>query len=259
MQRKDSLGIPEEKQIQMGPMEYNRGERWNQFTHWDNLQIHIKQSWIGIEGLPINMWNVHVFKIIGKALGGLLEVAPGTRKFNFLRYAKIKVGGLEGSFMDPIMEILCEGLRVCIGMFPISNPRRHIEGESTARLVTGAVRAAIEVEVSGNGGSGKQKGIGTVNLLKPKHSIFALGSADHDDVVVSAEKADLTVAHKTDLVSARSNKEGGGKVAGLTIERISISSNEGGNDCHGESTKKDQLLLPNYSDYAKKTIAKKIV
>ena len=30
-------------------------KRWNQFVHWDKLQIQVKESWIGIEGLPINM------------------------------------------------------------------------------------------------------------------------------------------------------------------------------------------------------------
>ena len=45
------------------------------------------------------MWNIHVFKIIGKALGGLVEVTLETRKLNFLRYAKTKVEGLEGGFI----------------------------------------------------------------------------------------------------------------------------------------------------------------
>ena len=35
---------------------------------------------------------------IGKSLGGLLEVALETRTFSFLKYAKIKVGRLEGGF-----------------------------------------------------------------------------------------------------------------------------------------------------------------
>ena len=70
------------------------------------------------------MWNFHVFKIIGTSLGGLLEVATETRNRTFLRYAKIKVGGLEGGFMDPILEILCQGLKVCLALFSIPNPRK---------------------------------------------------------------------------------------------------------------------------------------
>ena len=116
--------------ILSNPLQFSNGknhvklERWNQLAHWDSLQIHVKQSWIGIEGLPINMWNFHVFKIIGKSLGGILEVAPETRTLNFLKYAKIKVGGLEEGFMDPIIEILCQGLRVLLGIFPILDHNR---------------------------------------------------------------------------------------------------------------------------------------
>ena len=53
-----------------------------------------------------------------------MEVASETRNFNFLRYAKIKVRGLEGGFMDPILKILCQGLKVCLGIFPITSPRK---------------------------------------------------------------------------------------------------------------------------------------
>ena len=57
------------------PLQFTNGKnhvrlkRWNLFAHWDDLQIHVNQSWIDIEGLPINMWNIHLFKIIGKSLG----------------------------------------------------------------------------------------------------------------------------------------------------------------------------------------------
>ena len=37
--------------------------RWRKEDHWLNLQIEVRHSWIGIEGIPLIMWNVHVFKI----------------------------------------------------------------------------------------------------------------------------------------------------------------------------------------------------
>ena len=46
------------------PLQFSNGrnhvriKRWSMFVHWDNIQIHVTQSWIGLEGLPINMWNI---------------------------------------------------------------------------------------------------------------------------------------------------------------------------------------------------------
>ena len=54
--------------------------RWKKDDHWQDLQIRVHYSWIGIEGLPLLMWNIHVFKVIGEACGGFLEVAVDTKK-----------------------------------------------------------------------------------------------------------------------------------------------------------------------------------
>ena len=79
-------------------------------------------------------------------------MAPETRTFKFLKYANLKVGGLEGGFMDPILEILCQGLRVSLGIFPISNPRKYTDGGSTFGLLTRAVMAEIVAERTDDGG-----------------------------------------------------------------------------------------------------------
>lgn len=65
--------------------------RWRKEDHWQNLQISVRHSWIGIEGIPLIMWNIHVFKVIGEAYGGFLEVAEKTMNKAYLVYAKIKV------------------------------------------------------------------------------------------------------------------------------------------------------------------------
>ena len=58
-------------------------DRWKK-DHWQDLQIGVHYSWIGIEGLPLLMWNIHVFKIIGEACGGLVEVDDETMEKTFL-------------------------------------------------------------------------------------------------------------------------------------------------------------------------------
>ena len=170
------------------PFQFSNGkdqvrlERWNPFAHWDNLQIHVNHNWIGIEGLLINMWNIHIFKIIGKSLRGLLEVAPKTRTLKFLKYAKIKGGGLEGGFMDPILEILCQGLRVSLGIFSISNPRSYTEGGSTFGQLTRAILAEIEADGTDDGGGKKHQQSGHVNLFVSKKPLFVREHTVNADV-----------------------------------------------------------------------------
>ena len=65
------------------------------------------------------MWNIHVFKVIGEAYGGFLEVAEETKNKTYLGYAKIKVKGFESGLINPVIEILCEGEKFCLGAFSI--------------------------------------------------------------------------------------------------------------------------------------------
>ena len=62
------------------------------------------------------MWNIHAFKAIGKTCGGLLEVAEETRNKTFLGYAKMKVKGFKSGLMNLIVEVNCEGEKVCLGL-----------------------------------------------------------------------------------------------------------------------------------------------
>ena len=59
--------------------------------------------------------------------------------------------------MDPIMEILCQGLRVSIGIFTISNPRRYSKGGRTLGLITRAVWAEAEAGSFGDRRREKQE------------------------------------------------------------------------------------------------------
>ena len=188
----------------LNPFQFSNGriqvriERWNIFAHWDNLQIHVNHSWIGIKGLPINMWNNHVFKIIGKSLGGLLEVAHETRTISFLQYAMIKVGGLEGGFMDPIMEIPCQGLKVYLGIFTIANRRKFSPGGRTLGLITRAVRA--EDGCLGGGERHKEDRIRPVGSIQTARPLFVLGSSEKSDMVARGGKVGPVQSYKEVLL-----------------------------------------------------------
>ena len=108
---------------------------WKKEDHWENLQIGVRYSWIGIEGLPLHMWNIHVFKVIGEACGGLLEVAEETMKRSFMGYVKIKIKGFESGLMNPVIEILC-GIKVYLGAFSIRGPKGGVIGYRSAGVTT---------------------------------------------------------------------------------------------------------------------------
>ena len=64
-----------------------------------------------------------MFKVIGEACGGLLEVAKETMKRSYMGYAKIKIKGFESGLMNPMIEILYEGVKVYLGVFSLSGPK----------------------------------------------------------------------------------------------------------------------------------------
>ena len=115
---------------------YVKMKKWEKEDHWENLQIGVHHSWIGIKGLPLKMWNIHVFKVIGEACGGLLEVAQETLNKLFMGYAKIKIKGFASGLMNPVIEILCEGEKVCLGAFTVRGPRGGVCGYRTAGITT---------------------------------------------------------------------------------------------------------------------------
>lgn len=49
------------------------------------------EGWIGIKGLPFNMWTKGIFEKISKWCGGLLEIDQQTMEYSNLAAAKIKV------------------------------------------------------------------------------------------------------------------------------------------------------------------------
>ena len=177
-------------------------------------------------------------------------MALETRRLNFLRYAKIKVVGLEGGFMDPILEILCQGFKVCLGMFSIPNPRRHLEGGRTLGLVTRAVRAESVANTGGSESGDNHQRSSTVNILVPNQLAFVLGSTKNDDAEDFADKESLEKAHKNVQGSSRSDKSRG-KKTDLTTEKNNLSSTEGGVCRLRETARQLQLLRLNNSFYAK--------
>ena len=81
-----------------------------------------------------------MFRVIGEACGGLLEVAEETMKKSYLGYEKIRIKGFEAGWMNPVIEILCEGEKVSLGAFSIRGLKGGVRGYRspgvTIRMIT---------------------------------------------------------------------------------------------------------------------------
>ena len=237
------------------------------------LQIGVRYSWIGIEGLPLHMWNIHVFKVIGEVCGGFLEVAEETMKRLFMGFAKIKIKGFEYGLMNPVIEILCEGIKVCLGAFSISGPKGVIRGYRTAGVTTRRINLLNTEDFSPKQGvligpslpsPGENRNVGVrrwefigarARAFSDEKGDSTLPSQGENGNVAQVEKvADVTsnpeisagtVNNKADGFLSRSEKVGRGKVVGLTVEESSFSLKVRGMGYYGESAKRKKGDLVN--------------
>lgn len=88
---------------------------WNQYAHWKNHVIGVRSGWLGIEGIPLNMRNLHVYKVSCNTLGGLINRARIIE--SGVPYVTLQVRGLPIRFIPATMKILCWGKEVQISLF----------------------------------------------------------------------------------------------------------------------------------------------
>ena len=162
--------------------------RWNPESQLKNTKIVCNNSWIGIEGLPLNMWNKHVFKVIGRWCGGLLDIARCTLDLTCLTHAEIKLKGREGGLIQEKMEIFCWGKRVQIKFFHLTNSNSGFH--------------------------------------RDRHMLGSLTKVeDEDDVVIRTDNFDLTEEDDGYLLSAKSNNWRKERAVGMMDEGTKINSN----------------------------------
>uniref|UniRef100_A0A803PX19 DUF4283 domain-containing protein n=1 Tax=Cannabis sativa TaxID=3483 RepID=A0A803PX19_CANSA len=73
-------------------------KRWSVEEQNRDIKVECRGSWIGVKGLPLNIWNMKVFRKIGDLCGGLLDVEKDTAEMNFLHHLRIKLEGDNNDF-----------------------------------------------------------------------------------------------------------------------------------------------------------------
>ena len=111
----------QEKFVFSGRRNMAKMEKLSSDAHWDYVQIEVQNSWIGVEGLPLDLWNHETFKTVGETCRGLIEVAEETSNQSFLMHAKLKVKGQRSSFLYSVMELPYKGMKLHLGLFNLEN------------------------------------------------------------------------------------------------------------------------------------------
>ena len=108
-----------------------RIEKWSPESQFKNSKIVCRKGWIGIEGLPLNLWNLQVFRVIRYKCGGLLEIAHRTLQKTCLSHAVLKVQGDEGGFVQEKLFLSCWGKSIQVKIFSLNNRSFCSHGDKT--------------------------------------------------------------------------------------------------------------------------------
>uniref|UniRef100_A0A803QQM3 Reverse transcriptase domain-containing protein n=1 Tax=Cannabis sativa TaxID=3483 RepID=A0A803QQM3_CANSA len=72
---------------------------WSLANQMDNVKVECRGSWIGVHGLPLNLWNMKIFRKIGERCGGLLDVDKDTAEASMLSHLRLQLQGDEFGFI----------------------------------------------------------------------------------------------------------------------------------------------------------------
>ncbi|XP_062073106.1 uncharacterized protein LOC133777487 isoform X2 [Humulus lupulus] len=90
---------------------------WNWNNQVANMKVSCFQNWIGIEGIPLNIWNTHVFKVIGTLCGGLMAVDKGSLEMRDISFARLRMFGDSNGFIPGSISLPYEGSNIVLKLF----------------------------------------------------------------------------------------------------------------------------------------------
>ncbi|KAF4366336.1 hypothetical protein G4B88_012806 [Cannabis sativa] len=80
-------------------------KRWSAEEQNRDIKVECRGSWIGVKGLPLNIWNMKLFRKIGALCGGLLDVEKDTAEMNFLHHLRVKLEGDNNGFVPESLSL----------------------------------------------------------------------------------------------------------------------------------------------------------
>ncbi|KAK9084430.1 hypothetical protein Scep_030901 [Stephania cephalantha] len=121
------------------------------------MQIAVNDEWIQVEGLPLNMWNIVAYVMIGSHFGGLVRVSDKTLTREGLKAAVLHVRGDAQQFFPSLLKVPSWGGLVPLKittMAPVTT-----EGDAGHKFIN-AARGTMEIDgTKSRRGSAKRKRI----------------------------------------------------------------------------------------------------
>ncbi|KAF4394947.1 hypothetical protein F8388_017675 [Cannabis sativa] len=95
--------------------------RWSMEEQNRDIKIECRSSWMGVEGLPLNLWNIKFMGKIGELCGGLLDVEKDTAEKTFLHHLRLKLGGDEDGFVPKSIRLHYQGSELFLKLFKLND------------------------------------------------------------------------------------------------------------------------------------------
>ncbi|KAF4346748.1 hypothetical protein G4B88_012538 [Cannabis sativa] len=99
--------------------------RWSMEEQNRDIKIECRSSWMGVEGLPLNLWNIKFMGKIGEMCGGLLDVEKDTAEKNFLHHLRLKLGGDEDGFVPKSIRLHYQGSELILNFIKMKKQSRR--------------------------------------------------------------------------------------------------------------------------------------
>ncbi|KAF4383628.1 hypothetical protein F8388_014128 [Cannabis sativa] len=101
---------------------------WTLENQKDYVKVECRGSWIGVQGLPLNLWNMKTFKKIGERCGGLLDVDKVTAEASLLSHMRLQLMGDEFGFIPETITLSHGNLRFELKFFKLNDLSYRFHG-----------------------------------------------------------------------------------------------------------------------------------
>ncbi|KAF4352463.1 hypothetical protein F8388_012164 [Cannabis sativa] len=102
--------------------------QWSWEAQMESIKVECKDSWIGIYGLPLSLWNMKTFRRIGECCGGLLDVDKESAEASLLSHVRLQLMGDENGFVPESLNLEHEDSKVELKLFKLNDLNYRFHG-----------------------------------------------------------------------------------------------------------------------------------
>ncbi|KAF4376641.1 hypothetical protein F8388_025512 [Cannabis sativa] len=101
---------------------------WSWENQKDNPKVECRGSWIGVQGLPLHLWNMRIFRKIGDLCGGLLDVDKDTAEACVLSHLRLQLMGDTFGFVPESVTLCHDNMSFELKLFKLNDLSYRFHG-----------------------------------------------------------------------------------------------------------------------------------